>query len=238
MFEGCTNLVRVELPEDITNIPPYSFQDCNSLREIRIPVSVTSIEYSAFENCTSLETIALPEGLRTIDSDAFRGCIKLRGIKLPDGLQRLGDSPFDYCESLEEMMLPASLIEVGFCVCMGCSSLKRVSIPKGVLPNNFMGCYNIEEIYLYEPSPDANYIYFEPEVKENAILYVPVGSKAIYEAHEEYRFHKHIVEFDPTAILSTKAQAKASIRYNLAGQKVDANYKGIVIENGKKMMVK
>ena len=32
--------------------------------------------------------------------------------------------------------------------------------------------------------------------------------------------------------------AKASIRYNLASQKVDANYKGIVIENGKKMMVK
>ena len=43
---------------------------------------------------------------------------------------------------------------------------------------------------------------------------------------------------DPTAIQSAKAQAKAGIRYNLAGQKVDANYKGIVIENGKKMMVK
>ena len=41
-----------------------------------------------------------------------------------------------------------------------------------------------------------------------------------------------------TAIQSTKAQAKAGIRYNLAGQKVDANYKGIVIENGKKFMVK
>jgi hypothetical protein len=43
---------------------------------------------------------------------------------------------------------------------------------------------------------------------------------------------------DPTAIQSAKAQAKAGIRYNLAGQKVDANYKGIVIENGKKFMVK
>ena len=28
------------------------------------------------------------------------------------------------------------------------------------------------------------------------------------------------------------------VRYNLAGQKVDASYKGVVIENGKKMMVK
>ncbi len=42
-----------------------------------------------------------------------------------------------------------------------------------------------------------------------------------------------------TGIQSAKAQAqKSAIRYNLAGQKVDGNYKGIVIENGKKMMVK
>ena len=42
-----------------------------------------------------------------------------------------------------------------------------------------------------------------------------------------------------TGIQSAKAQAqKSAIRYNLAGQKVDGNYKGIVIENGNKMMVK
>ena len=35
-----------------------------------------------------------------------------------------------------------------------------------------------------------------------------------------------------------KAAAKNSVIYNLAGQKVDANYKGIVIKNGKKMIQK
>ena len=50
--------------------------------------------------------------------------------------------------------------------------------------------------------------------------------------------HLVLLPQDETAIQSTKAQAKAGIRYNLAGQKVDANYKGIVIENGKKFMVK
>lgn len=43
-----------------------------------------------------------------------------------------------------------------------------------------------------------------------------------------------------TAIQTVKAAngAAASVRYNLAGQQVDAAYKGVVIENGKKMLVK
>ena len=41
-----------------------------------------------------------------------------------------------------------------------------------------------------------------------------------------------------TAIQSAKTQAKAGVRYNLAGQKVDDSFKGIVIENGKKSIQK
>ena len=52
--------------------------------------------------------------------------------------------------------------------------------------------------------------------------------------------HLDIVEKLPTAIQTVKAanSAAAGARYNLAGQQVDAAYKGVVIENGKKMLVK
>jgi len=44
---------------------------------------------------------------------------------------------------------------------------------------------------------------------------------------------------DPTAgISSVEKSQKPSVRYNLAGQKVGADYKGVVIENGKKIVVK
>ena len=43
----------------------------------------------------------------------------------------------------------------------------------------------------------------------------------------------------PTAIQAVKAAANtAAVRYNLAGQKVGAGFKGIAIENGKKILVK
>jgi hypothetical protein len=45
---------------------------------------------------------------------------------------------------------------------------------------------------------------------------------------------------DMTGIESIKTIAEKAngARYNLAGQKVDSTYKGVVIQNGKKMVVK
>ena len=46
------------------------------------------------------------------------------------------------------------------------------------------------------------------------------------------------VEGDATAIETVKTVVNDGVIYNLAGQKVDANYKGVVIKNGKKMIQK
>lgn len=48
----------------------------------------------------------------------------------------------------------------------------------------------------------------------------------------------HIVSYTPTGISKIETSAAKAVRYNLAGQKVGANYKGVVIENGKKIVVK
>ena len=47
-----------------------------------------------------------------------------------------------------------------------------------------------------------------------------------------------ITDNTSNGIGSVKAEKNDGIRYNLAGQRVDAAYKGMVIENGKKMIVK
>ena len=47
------------------------------------------------------------------------------------------------------------------------------------------------------------------------------------------------VESNSTDINAVKAaNAENGVRYNLAGQKVDKSYKGVVIMNGKKMIQK
>ena len=46
------------------------------------------------------------------------------------------------------------------------------------------------------------------------------------------------VDASATGISSVESKQQPSVRYNLAGQKVGADYKGVVIENGKKVVVK
>lgn len=61
-------------------------------------------------------------------------------------------------------------------------------------------------------------------------IYIPESSnaKSVYGLHETVTGIHHVV----------KADARSGARYNLAGQRVSDSYKGVVIENGKKFIVK
>lgn len=50
-FYGCTSLVSLVLPKDITKIGERAFQECSKLTDIAIPASVTSIGKVAFGTC-------------------------------------------------------------------------------------------------------------------------------------------------------------------------------------------
>lgn len=49
---------------------------------------------------------------------------------------------------------------------------------------------------------------------------------------------QEVGEAPSTGITAVKTVQQNAVRYNLAGQKVDQDYKGVVIENGKKIVVK
>ena len=57
VFEGCTNLTSINIPNSLNTIPECTFYKCTSLKSITLPNSVTTIESAAFEGCTSLTSI-------------------------------------------------------------------------------------------------------------------------------------------------------------------------------------
>ena len=63
------------------------------------------------------------------------------------------------------------------------------------------------------------------------------GSKVVITFNEETKEVNATVTA-PTGIANIKAEAAQGKLYNVAGQKVSANYKGIVIVNGKKVLMK
>ena len=61
-----------------------------------------------------------------------------------------------------------------------------------------------------------------------------------YNSTYEFDKNNELVKYDASTagISNLKVKQVESAVYNLAGQRVDANYKGVVIQNGKKFVVK
>lgn len=94
---------------------------------------------------------------------------------------------------------------------------------------------------------DAIYAYAIKDVNDAAFKdasKLKAGTKVVIKTVLAYYNGKaelnrgQIAGYITTGIFKIQTSAAKSVRYNLAGQKVGADYKGVVIENGKKVVVK
>lgn len=175
-FKGCTGLTEVVFKEwegkgGITELYQYMFDGCTNLTKVNVPGGVTKIHNQAFNNCSSLTTVSIPSSCKEIGSYAFFGCTQLSGIELPaveklndhafkeSGLVSillpstvtdLGTWTFDSCTSLKYVKLPTSVSLIGEGVFYGCSGLEFITIPANITEfydNVFNGCSNLMSIY-------------------------------------------------------------------------------------------
>ena len=150
-FSGCTKLEQVNFSNKLTKIESYGFSDCTSLKKITVPDSINSIGNSIFQNCTSLTEVHLPKSLKEIPSDTFSGCKKLTTINFPSTLTTIGDSAFYGCESLPEAILPSGVEKIESNAFKNCKSLKKAVVPDTVSSigsSAFYGCEALTDITL------------------------------------------------------------------------------------------
>lgn len=82
VFQGCSNLEKVVLPETLEYIGKSAFSKCINLKDINIPNSVTEIGESAFSYCESIENIELSDNLKMLGNSTFAYSINLETIIL------------------------------------------------------------------------------------------------------------------------------------------------------------
>ena len=70
----------VEIGTNVTSIGSSVFDNCSSLTGVTIPDSITSIKTSAFNWCTGLTSVTIPASVTTIESVAFFGCSGLTNV--------------------------------------------------------------------------------------------------------------------------------------------------------------
>lgn len=185
-FAGCSSLSSVTLPESITTIAKNTFTFCTALTSVRIPGSVTSIESNAFNNCTSLTSVTIPQSVTSIGIGAFSRCPGLTSVAIPESVTAIATQTFSRCTALTSLIIPGSVSSIGSNAFSECTGLKSVSIPNSVTSigeNAFNLCTQLTSVYAYPTSPvslPSAYV-FGGVNKNTCTLYVPAGSKELYQ---------------------------------------------------------
>lgn len=229
----CRALVSVQA-DGVENVGGQCFRGCTSLKEISLP-SAKSIEYCGFKGCTALEKVNLPSA-NYLHWDCFANCTSLKEISLPS-IETIEYGCFRECTSLEKVTLGKNLTKFG------------QSGKDGVFAN----CDKITEVWSHILTPsDINEEEFYLFTYDDATLYVPVGTKSLYQACTGWKNFLKIVESaecgtasEPTGISSATAESESAAVYTLQGVSVGSKANaaqqlpaGIYIVGGKKIVVK
>ena len=128
-----------------------------------------------------------------IGDNAFYDSYRLKTVTISEGVQTIGYEAFAYCSNLNRINLPSTLTSIDEGIFYGCRSLTSVASyiqnPSAVSDKTFANrSWNEEtEDNDYFPSP--------------ATLYVPIGTKAKYEALSGWTMFAAIEEGEPKEIM-------------------------------------
>jgi hypothetical protein len=236
-FMYCSGLTSVTIPSSVTSISSYAFYRCISLTNVTIPPSVTSIGGSAFYGCSGLTNITIPSSVTSIGIYAFMYCSGLTNVTIPSSVTSIGIYAFMYCSGLTSVTIPSSVTSIGSYAFYGCSGLTSVTIPSSVTSIGsyaFYGCSGLTTIsipslvysigsYAFYRCSGLNSIFslapyplyltsssvFSGVNTTTCKLYVPIGSKSLYQAAVQWKDFTNIVEFDPTSIKNVSVQGLA-----------------------------
>lgn len=124
----------------------------------------------------TLEDLQYFTGVTVLEVNCFQNCTKLERITLPENLVILNNRIFYGCKNLKEVRLPAGIIAIGANTFYGCSALTSVTVDTPDPTNINLGSSVFSS------------------VASKATLYVPYGSKALYEQANQWKDFSAIKE--------------------------------------------
>ena len=155
-------------------IDKEAFYGCSNLTNVTIPNSVTSIGIEAFYR-SGLTSVTIPNSVRSIDQHAFALCTSLINVTIPNSVANIGAGAFGECHGLTSITIPNSVTNID--------------------TDAFRGCWGLTEIYSCIEEPFSVDCWREVDFN-NILLYVPKGTKAIYEATYGWHEFTNIIEME------------------------------------------
>jgi len=149
MFNNCTKLKTVTLPDSLTEIDEGAFT--NTAIESLEHLNIEKIGKEAFKGCTKLKRISLPK-IKTIGQEAFADCTSL--LKFDNDVTSIGEGAFKNCSSLEEVnirkltLVSASAFENAVKLTKVSLNTETTSTSFSIETRDFANCVLLNEIDL------------------------------------------------------------------------------------------
>lgn len=173
MFENCSALTEIVIPETVTTIAANAFAG-TGIASLDLHGGVATISSSAFQNCKSLTTVKLNEGTTFIDALAFNGS-PVSSLTLPASLTTIGKQAFNNCALTGDIVLPGAVSRINDLAFSGNKAMTSIALP-ATLSNLgegvFQGCTGLAAITI----DAANTTY---KVKETGVVATIDGKTAL-----------------------------------------------------------
>ena len=150
-FQYCS-LSKITLSNNLTEMGDYAFYYCDNLVSVDIPASLKQIPIHAFYRCTALSSVTLHEGLEVIGSHAFWVCRSLSSVSIPTTVTEIGGGAFAN-SGLTSAVIPGNVVTLGAGAFSYCENLTYVKIAPGLKylgGGAFGGCKLLTEMQQIE----------------------------------------------------------------------------------------
>lgn len=209
LFAGCTSLVNITLPDDVTTIAKDAFYGCTGLKEISIPSATNSVSPSG--GCASLQDIYVSPANTSFQSvdGVLTNEEKTKLIwfpngrtgeySLPDNITSLGQGAF-YESSIEKITLSDKLKTISTATFQHCSKLRTINLGSAtelISDYAFDGC-PLADLYVSATTPPVctsnAFTTTGNDFTKTCTLHVPQGCARYYRASRYWNVFEHIVE--------------------------------------------
>jgi len=205
-FLGCRGFTgSLTIPSSVTYIGDTAFGSCDGFTgSLTIPSSVTSIGGGVFSGCSGFTgLLTIPSSVTSIGDAAFKDCTGFIGpLTIPSLVTSIGDAVFLGCSGLTgSLTIPSSVTSIGFAAFYNCIGFTgSLTIPSSVTfigAAAFQDCSHISSIKASGTTPGS--ITLDQEVfkgmnTSTCVLNVPVGTKALYAAADQWKDFTNIIE--------------------------------------------
>ena len=142
VFDYCSGLTSVTIPNSVTSIGDGAFYACSGLTSITIPNSVTSIGRHAFDYCSGLTSIDVASEnthysstdgvLYNYAQDTLILCPKAKtSVTIPNSVTFIRAWAFYGCSGLTSVIIGNSVTYIGMSAFYDCSSLASINVASG-----------------------------------------------------------------------------------------------------------